>query len=64
MPEPIRSVPLPDLGPGAVDDGPLRVAVLIEAMSEEQVALLAEDLVGILMARPRRQRPEVASEPP
>lgn len=63
MAEPVRIVPPPDPRTPAVDDGPRRVAVLIEAMSEEQVALLAEDLVGILIASPR-QGSEVASEPP
>jgi hypothetical protein len=53
-------------------DGPLEpmqgapphVAVFIESMNEEQVALLTEDLVDVLTRRAQRQQREVASEPP
>jgi hypothetical protein len=36
--------------------------VFIEAMSDEQVALLADDIIAILAGRSHRS--EVASEPP
>jgi hypothetical protein len=42
---------------------PSRIVLLIEAMTEEQVALLAEDLVEVVTGRARRQRSEVASQP-
>ena len=63
MTEPLRRVLRADLTPIA-GDGRLPVAVFIEPMSEEQVALLAEDLVDTLSRRARRQHSEVASEPP
>jgi hypothetical protein len=59
---------LADLSPTDPGSEPLerpsRLAVLIEPMTEEQTALLAEDLVGILTGQARGQDPEVASEQP
>ena len=64
MDEPLGTAPSSDPRPEPVPAGPSSVVVFIEAMSEEQVALLAEDLVKVLVRRPARQRREVASEPP
>lgn len=61
MPEPLRRL-RPD--PPTTGDGRLRVAVFIEPMSEEQVTLLAEDLMGVLSRKALRQQPEVASDSP
>ena len=47
MPEPLRRIPPADSA-SEVADGRPSVAVFIEAMSEEQVELLADDLVAIL----------------
>lgn len=60
MPESIRQER--DTGPEPAHDSGFGMAVFIEAMSEEQVALLADDLLEIIVRR--RQRPQVASEPP
>lgn len=43
---------------------PPRIIVLVEPMVQEQVALLAEDLVLVLTRRFQRHHAEVPSEPP
>jgi len=61
MPELPREIPSADPGP---EDRPSRVVVSIEAMAEEQVALLTKDLVDLLTRRAQSQHSKVASEPP
>jgi hypothetical protein len=61
MPELPWEIPSADPGP---EDRPSRVVVSIEAMTEEQVVLLTEDLVELLTRHARSHRPEVASGPP
>lgn len=50
--------------PESLEDARARLAVLIEAMTEEQVALLADDLVEILARRARGHESGVPSESP
>jgi hypothetical protein len=59
MAEPVRDTSHPV--PSTVGADRPRVVLVIEAMSEEQVALLVEDLVEVLARRGGRQPSEVAS---
>lgn len=62
--EPLPEISSPGPLPERTEDGFSGVVVFIEAMTDEQAALLVEDLVDVLMRRARRHRPAVASEPP
>lgn len=64
MTEPLENISPTDLAPSMGEPGHPRVVLMIEAMTEEQVALLAEDLLEVLVRRVTRQPSEVASEPP
>lgn len=64
MTEPLESASPTDPAPSPVGSGRPPVVLVIEAMREEQVALLAEDLVEVLVRRAARQPIQVASEPP
>jgi hypothetical protein len=64
MADPLRLTSTPDPEPEPAKDRPSRIVVFIEAMTEEQVAFLAEDLVDVLMRWTHRHNPRVASEPP
>lgn len=44
--------------------GETRTVVWIEAMSEEEVSLLAEDLTYVLMRHPAGHQPALASDRP
>jgi len=64
MPNPVRDTSPADSASSTVRTGHQRLAMVIEAMSEEQVALLAEDLVELLVQRAAGHPSQVASGPP